>query len=289
MTEFLQFLIAGLVIGSVYGLIGIGFTAVYNVTGIVNFAQGDFAMLGAMATIALLAVGAPILVAVAIAILLVAALAAAIERFAIRPLAGNVIRGIVITIGVGIMIQGAVVITWGAEPLAMRPFSGDDPIRIAGATMPPQAIWVIGIALLSMLLLSLFFSHTYLGRAFRACAVNPVGAKLIGIRVASMSRLGFILSGTFGAIAGIIVAPITLTDFDTGVAIGIKGFVAGIIGGFGHPIGAALGGLVLGLTEAFVSGYVSSGLKNAIAFLLLLLFLFCRPTGILGELEKVER
>ncbi|MGI9335950.1 MAG: branched-chain amino acid ABC transporter permease [Gammaproteobacteria bacterium] len=288
MVELLQFLIAGLVIGSLYGLIGIGFTTVYNVTGIVNFAQGDFAMLGAMIAIAFLAAGIPTIPAAVMAVVIVAILGAVIERWMIRPVGQNVIRGIIVTIGVGIMLQGSAVVLWGAEPLAMPAFSGETPIHLFGATIPPQAIWVFTIALALMIGLNLFFRRTYLGKAFRACAVNPFAARLMGIRVATMNRVGFVLSGLFGAIAGIIIAPITLTEFDTGITVGIKGFVAGIIGGFGHPIGAAIGGLVLGVLEAMAAGYLSSGYKNAIAFVVLLIFLFLRPTGIMGEFEKVE-
>lgn len=285
MVEFLQFLLSGLVIGSIYGLIGIGFTAVYNVTGIVNFAQGDFAMLGAMVTIALLAAGAPMLAAFVLAVILVALLAAFVERWFVRPASETVMRGIVITIGIGIVVQGAVVLLFGADPRSMPAFSGDGVVRLAGATLPLQSLWVLGIALVMMVLLHLFFARSFLGKALRACAINPRAARLMGIRVTAMSQVAFVLSGALGAIAGIIIAPITLTQFDTGIAVGIKGFVAGIIGGFGHPVGAALGGLILGLLEAFASGYLSSGFKNAIAYLALLGFLFFRPGGILGELE----
>lgn len=288
MTDALQFLIAGLVIGSIYGLAGIGFTAVYNVTGVVNFAQGDFAMLGAMLSIALMAVGMPLLIAVLIAVPTVALLGAAIERLAIRPASRTAIRGIIITIGIGVLLQGVAVVLWDSDPRSLPAFSGEMPIEVLGATLPPQAVWVVGTAFILMVALHLFFQRSFLGKAFRACAVNPFAARLVGVRVSTMASISFMLSGALGAVAGVIITPIALMQYDSGIGIGIKGFIACIIGGFGHPVGAAIGGLVVGVMEAFAAGYLSSGFKDAIAFVLLLTFLFVRPDGIMGELERVE-
>jgi len=286
MAEALQFLLSGLVVGSIYGLIGVGFTGIYNVTGIVNFAQGEFAVVGAMATIALHGAGLPLFAAALLAIVITCVLAALIERTAIRPVRQDVIRGIIVTIGVGVVIQGVIVIIWGADAQPMPAFSGNRPIELFGATLLPQSLWVIGTATALVGLLYLFFQHTYLGKMFRACAMNPFAAGLVGVRVTTMGAVSFMLSGMLGAVAGIIIAPIALTQYDSGLQLGIKGFVACIIGGLGNPIGAALGGLLLGILEAFAAGYVSSGYKNAIAFVLLLLFLFFRPGGLLGEMER---
>jgi branched-chain amino acid transport system permease protein len=254
----------------------------------VNFAQGDFAVVGAMTAIALNLAGVPLLPAALLAIVITCALAALIERTAIRPVRENVIRGIIVTIGIGVVIQGAAVIVWGTDAQPMPAFSGERPIELFGATLLPQSLWVIGTAAALVGGLHLFFRHTYLGKMFRACATNPFAARLVGVRVATMSGISFMLSGALGAVAGIIIAPIALTQYDSGLQLGIKGFVACIIGGFGHPIGAALGGLLLGILEAFAAGYVSSGYKSAIAFVLLLLFLFFRPGGLLGEMERAS-
>jgi len=289
MAELAQYLIGGLVVGSIYGLIGIGYTGVYNVTRIVNFAQGDFAMVGAMTAIAVLELGAPLPVAIGTAIVAVGALGAAVERWAIRPARADEVRGIIITLGVGVTLQGLAVKLWGTDARPLPAFSGERPLAFAGVTLPPQALWVLGVALLLMTGLHAFFGRTYLGKAFRACAVNAYAARLCGIEVRRMSVVSFVLSGMLGAAAGIIVAPIVLTQYDSGITLGIKGFVACVIGGLGHPTGAAAGGLLLGVLEAFAAGLLSSGYKNAIAFLLLLGFLFLRPGGLLGELERVER
>lgn len=288
MADAWQFLLGGLVVGSIYGLIGVGFTCIFNVTGIVNFAQGDFAMIGAMSAIALIAGGVPMPVALLLAIVLTCLVAAVIERTAIRPVRGDVMRGIVVTIGIGVVLQGIAAILWGTDAQPMPAFSGEKPLRIFGATIVPQSLWVIGTAAALMIVLDLFFRRTYLGQMFRACAMNPFAAQIVGMRTDTMSLIGFIMSGALGAIAGIIVAPIALTQYDSGLSLGIKGFVACIVGGFGNPIGAAVGGLMLGVIEAFAAGYVSSGYKNAIAFVLLLAFLLFRPGGLLGEFEKAR-
>jgi branched-chain amino acid transport system permease protein len=289
MTEFLQYVASGLVVGAIYGLIGIGFTAVYNVTGIVNFSQGDFASLGALAAIAFLAMGMPLAAAVAVAVLLIGLLGVLLERVAIRPAGNDVLRGIVITIGIGVALQGIAVLIWGTDAHALRAFSGERPIHLGGVTVPPQALWVVGTAAVLMAALYFFFMRTYIGKAFRACAVNTYAASLMGIPTNTMRAVGFFVSGLTGAVAGVIVAPIAFMQYDTGIFLGIKGFVACIIGGFGNPIGAALGGLLLGLLESLATGYLSSGYKNAIAFVVLLAFLFVRPSGILGELGAVKR
>src|SRR3990172_9179091 len=242
MVELAQYLASGMVVGAIYGLIAIGFTAVYNATGIVNFAQGDFSMLGALATIAALAAGVPLLAAIVLAVLAVGLLASVIERVAIRPVGADVLRGIIITIGVGVSLQGVAVIIWGTDAQPLRAFSGERSIGLAGVTIPPQALWVVGTAAVLMCALYVFLTRTYFGKAFRACALNPFAASLMGIPTARMRLASFFLSGL---------------------------------------IGAALGGLLLGLLESLATGYLSSGYKNAIAFVVLLLFLFVRPGGIL--------
>lgn len=288
MSDALQFLISGLVVGSIYGLIGVGFTCIYNVTGIVNFAQGDFAMVGAMSAIAIQSAGAPMWLAIILAILITCVVAVIIERSAVQPVRGDVMRGIIVTIGVGVVLQGVAAIIWGTDAQPLPAFTGEKLIHVFGATVMPQSLWVLGTAAVAMVALDLLFRRTYLGQMFRACAMNPFAARLVGMKVETMSLVGFVMSGALGAIAGIVVAPIALTQYDTGLQLGIKGFVACIVGGFGGPIGAALGGIVLGVLEAFSAGYVSSGYKNAIAFALLLGFLLFRPGGLLGEYERVR-
>lgn len=289
MQELAQYIASGVVIGSIYGLIGVGFSTVYNVTGIVNFAQGDFASLGALGTIGLIAVGLPLSFALPIAVLAIGLLGVLIEWVAIRPAGDEVIRGIIITIGIGVAMEGTAVLIWGTDAQPLRAFSGEAPVNMGGVTVPPQAFWVVGTAVALMSLLWLFFTRTYLGKAFRACSINAFAASLVGIPTRAMRSLSFLISGLTGAIAGVIVAPIALMQYDTGLFLGLKGFVACIVGGFGNPVGAALGGLLLGIIEALAAGYLSSEYKNGIAFVVLLAFLFMKPGGVLGEFGEVKR
>ena len=286
MQEILQYTLSGLVTGSIYGLIGVGFVVIYNATGIINFAQGDFATLGAMLAITLTSVVTlPLWLAIAVSVIMVGIIAGCIERFAVRPASNNPVRGIIITIGIGVTLQGLIAVIWGTDAFPLRSFSGDTPLHIGGATVPSQALWVIGITLAVMVALNLFFNYTYAGKLFRASSINPFAAKLMGLRINTMSTTSFVISGSLGALAGIIVAPITLTQYNAGLSLGIKGFVACIIGGIGNPIGVAFGGLLLGILEAFSTGFLSSGYKDAIAFFLLLAFLFVRPHGLFGKLS----
>jgi branched-chain amino acid transport system permease protein len=283
-TEIIQYLLSGLTVGSIYGLVGIGFTGVYNVTGIINFAQGDFAMFGAMIGIALYSMGVPMPIAILLAVALTGLLASAMERWAIRPIAHNLIGAVIVTIGLGVILQGISVAVWGTDARALPAFSGERPLHIFGATLAPQALWVLGTAAVLVLMLSLFFQYSYLGKAFMACALNRFAAGICGIDAKRMSNVAFVLSGLLGAIAGLVVSPISFIQYDTGIPLAIKGFTACIIGGLGNPVGAMLGGLMLGVLEALAAGYLSSGFKNAIAFVLLLLVLLLRPTGLLGDL-----
>lgn len=289
MTEFFQYLASGLVIGCIYGLIAVGYTAVYNVTGIVNFAQGDASMVGALSAVGLLGMGVPLGLALVLAVLFVGALGVLMERVAIRPAGNDVMRGIIITIGVGVVLQGAAVIVWGTDAQPLPAFSGERPVMLGGVAVPPQAFWILGTTTLLMAGLYGFYTRTYIGKAFRACAMDPFAAQLMGIPTKAMRSIGFLLSGFTGAIAGIIIAPIALMQYDSGIFLGIKGFVACIIGGFGNPLGAAIGGLLLGLLESYSTAYLSSGFKNAISFVVLLVFLFVRPGGLLGEMGTVKR
>jgi len=284
MDAILQYMLSGLVIGSIYGLIGVGFVVIYNATGIINFAQGDFATLGALLAISLSSIaGLPLWLDVLLAVAIVGLVAGAIERFAVRPAGGNAIRGIIITIGVGVALQGLMAVAWGTDAFPLRSFSGSAPLELGGATIPSQSLWVIGITLVVMAALTAFFNHTYVGKLFRASSINGFAASLMGIRTSSMSTLSFVMSGSLGALAGIIVAPITLTQYSSGLTLGIKSFVACIVGGIANPIGVVFGGLLLGVLESFSTGLLSSGYKDAIAFVLLLSFLFLRPQGLFGH------
>ncbi|MDA8213411.1 MAG: branched-chain amino acid ABC transporter permease [Clostridia bacterium] len=284
-SQVLQFILSGLTLGGIYALIGLGFVTTYNVTGILNFAQGEFVMLGALITVALVGLKLPILLAIVLAVLVVALIGALMERLAIYPARhASLVTVIIITIGVSISIRGLALLIWGTDPYSLPAFSTGSPLSFAGASMTPQAVWVIGTAVAVVTALFFFFERTYLGKAVRACVVNKLAARLMGISPQLMSLLAVALSAGLGAIAGIVITPITLATYDMGLMLGLKGFVAAVLGGLTSISGAVLGGFLLGVLEALGSGLISSGYKDAIAFLILVLVLFIKPSGLLGSM-----
>ena len=287
--QLFQFLVTGITVGSLYALVGLGFALIYNASDVVNFAQGEFVMLGAMIAIALLDAGMPLLLAASAATLLTIVAGLLLERFAIEPAKGaSVVTTIIITIGAGIFLRGVALLLWGKDFHSLPPFSGDTPIQLGGATVLPQSLWVLGITVLLVALVRAFFNRTLLGKALLACSFNRVAAQAIGINVRVMLRLAYGLSAGLGALAGILIAPITFSSYEAGVMLGLKGFSAAIIGGIGNPMGAVAGGLLLGVLESLGAGLISSGYKDAIAFLFVLMVLFFKPTGLFGH-QLVER
>jgi branched-chain amino acid transport system permease protein len=288
-ASLLQYLISGLTVGSTYGLTALGFTIIFNTTGVINFAQGEFVMLGGMLSVVCAGMGLPLPLAVALAVLGTCLVGVAFERLAIRPVHNaSVIRLIIITIGVGILIRGLTMLLWGKDTFALEHFSGFTPIKIMGATMLPQTLWVLAITLALLVGLKAFFSGSIIGKGMLACQYDPKAASLSGISVPRMIMLSFALSAFVGAVGGAILAPITMTSYDVGILLGLKGFAACIVGGLGNPFGAAFGGLILGVLESFGAGFISSAYKDAFTFIILLLLLFFKPSGLFGK-ARVER
>ena len=288
--QILQFLITGITVGSTYALIGIGFNIIYNSTEIINFAQGEFVMLGGMFTVfGIKVLHLPVPFAALLAIIIVAVVGLLFDLGAIRPIKKPTpITLIIITIGASIFLRGAASLIWGKEPFPIPAFSGNDPIPFFGAVIQPQSLWVMGVVFVIVMALRQFLNRTITGKAMLASAYQPQAAKLVGIDTSYMVLLSFALSGAVGAVAGIIIAPMSMVTYDMGIMLGLKGFCAAIVGGLGHPFGVVLGGLILGVMENLGAGLISSGYKDAIAFLILLLMLFFRPQGILGK-GKGER
>ena len=283
LAQLLQFVFSGLTVGATYALAALGFALIYNASGVINFAQGEFIMLGGMGAVLLSAQGVPLPLAVAIAVAAAALAGLLVQRFAIQP-AGNaeVVSLIIITIGASLFIRGLVQVTVGKGSYALPSFSGDTPIAVLGATLLPQSVWVLGVSLAIVLALAWFFTRTLQGKAMLASSCNKLAAQLVGVPVRRVLLASFGLSAALGALGGILVAPITNTSADVGIMLGLKGFVAATLGGLGSGLGAVLGGLLLGLLEALTAGYVSSAYKDAVPFVLILLVLFFLPRGLFG-------
>lgn len=283
--QILQFLITGVTVGSTYALVALGFAIIYNASDVVNFAQGEFVMIGAMSAVALTAGnGLPLPLAMLGAVLVTIAVGLVLQRFAIAPARGaSVVTTIIITIGASIFLRGVALLLWGKDFFALPHFSGEEPLHIGRATLLPQNLWVMGGAVTLVTGVHYFFNHTILGKAILACSCNRTAARMVGINVGLMMLIAYGLSAFLGAMAGILITPITFTSYDAGVMLGLKGFSAAILGGMGNPMGAVAGGLLLGLIESLAAGLISSGYKDAIGFVILLLVLFLKPSGLFGR------
>ncbi len=286
-----QYLLSGLSTGAIYALIGVGFAIIHNSTGIINFAQGEFVMLGGMLTLFFLtALKLPLIVSVILAIAVATLVGIAFERLAIRPMKNaSPISLVIITIGGSILIRGIAMLVWGKDTHALPTFSGNDPIQLGEATILPQHLWIFAVTVVVIICSKLYFNYTISGKAMRACAYNSRAAGLVGIDVRRMVLFSFAISAAMGSMAGIIIAPLTMTSYDVGIMLGLKGFCAAIIGGMSSGLGTVFGGIILGVLESLGAGLLSSGYKDAIAFIILLIILLVRPQGLFkkGDTERV--
>ncbi len=290
LAQFLQCVFSGVTVGSMYGLAALGYALIFNASGIINFAQGEFIMLGAMLAAVLVLVGFSLPLAFLVAVLVAVLAGLATERFVIQPAENYPIMTLlIITLGVGSVIRGLVQIFLGKDNHVLPAFSGENPISFAGATISPQTVWVVGTTLVVVLIVAWFFGKTMLGKAVMATHHNKFAAQLVGINTRFILLLSFALSAALGAIGGIIVTPITFTSYDSGTLLGLKGFAAAVIGGIGSGPGAIVGGLCLGIIEAMTAGYVSSAYKDAVAFILMLLFFFLIPHGLFAARNPQSR
>ncbi len=288
--ELLQYIFSGVTNGAIYAVIAVGFSMLYSSTELINFAHGEFVMLGAMALVTLWGgLGLPLPVAFILAVAGTAVVGLLFERLALRPVRKpSHIVLIIITVGASIFLRGVGMLLWGKDSHSVPAFSDNAPIDLAGAKLLPQSIWIVFIALFCVVLLHLFFKKTLTGKAMEATAISKKAAWLTGIPAEKMVLLAFFFSTGMGAVAGVIIAPITMCAYDMGAMLGLKGFCAAMLGGLGSLWGSILGGFILGILESLGVGFFSSSLKDAIAFLLLLLILYARPGGIISA-KDVKR
>ena len=282
---FLQYLLSGITKGSIYAVVAIGFNLIYSATGILNFAQGEFVMLGGMIAITL-AFYLPLPVAVAAAVVAVTLIGCLLEILLFRKLRRHsILHMIIITIGLSIVIQEAALHVWDEKVRSLPYFTGNEisSLRLFGAAISPQVLWVLGTVAGLVVLLHGFLKYTMPGRAMRACSSNPEAATLAGINIQNMRTLAFGLSAALGAIAGCVISPITMTHYEMGAPLAIKGFAAAILGGLGNPMAAVLGGLAVGVLEAFSVSQMPAAYNDVAAFAVLLLVLFIRPHGLFGR------
>jgi branched-chain amino acid transport system permease protein len=287
---FFQYLVAGLTYGTIYAIVGIGFNIIYNTTGIINFAQGEFVMLGGMTAVTLHHV-LPLPIAIIGAVLVTMIVGGVIEiafiRWLVKP---SILRMIIITIGISILVREAALVIWGEGVRSLPYFTGNEitAISFGGVRVSPQVLWSIGVCSIIVLLLNAFFRHTMLGREMRACAANREAAALCGIPTKNMVTLSFVLSAGIGALAGCVVSPITYTQYNIGTGLAIKGFTVAILGGLGNSMAAVAAGFILGILESFSIWVLPTAYKDAISISILLAILFLRPSGLFGNREAMR-
>ncbi|MCK4906990.1 MAG: branched-chain amino acid ABC transporter permease [Spirochaetes bacterium] len=281
-TQIWQYVLTGISMGSIYVMVAIGYNIIYNTTGIINFAQGEFLMLGAMIAISLSTV-MPLIMALVLAIVLTTIIGALMEFFFIRHMKKpTVLNMIIITIGLSIMIREAALHIWDEKVHSLAYFTGNElsSINILGAYVSPQYLWVLGMSALIIIGLNIFFKHTTLGRAMRACSSNKKAAWLCGINVKNMVTISFMLSAAIGALAGCVISPITQTQYDGGTSLAIKGFTVAILGGLGNNNGALAGGLILGVLENLSIIFLPLAYKDALSLTILVIILAIKPSGL---------
>jgi branched-chain amino acid transport system permease protein len=266
----------------VYALVGIGFNITYNATSIINLAQGEFVVIGGlMMWFFSESLQLPFFLSVVLTLVTAGLVGLLMERLTIKPLKNpDLLLMIMITIAVSIVLRGVLMFYFGKDPYVYASFTEGDPVSIYGAIIQQQTLWVIGITGFCITGLFFFFKKTIIGKAMLACSVNPTAAKLVGINVSKMVMLSFILSAIVGAIGGMAITPISLMEYDKGPMLAVKGFCAAIMGGLGSNRGAVLGGFIIGILESMTAGYIHSGLKDAVALIILLLILFLKPAGL---------
>lgn len=284
MSSFTQYLFAGLSNGAIYALIAIGWVLIFNVSGVLNLAQGELLMVGGL-TFAWLAAETdmPVIAGIVLAIGASVGVAVVLDVVAVRRVKSpEVVPVILVTLGASFVLRELGRIVFGADALRHGYLIDGDPIMIFGAALLPQAVltWVIVGVVVG--LLALFFRRTVFGKAMVACSDDPVGAQASGISPSRMRTIAFGISGALAGLGGVLIISLTSLSWDGGTMIGLKGFIAAVFGGLGRYEGAVAGGLALGMLEAFGAGYVSSAYKDVFSLGLLVVLLLLRPQGLLG-------
>ena len=258
---------------------------IFNARQIINFAQGEFVVIGGLAAYTFYAtLHLPLPVAMILAVLAVTALGIVFERLVIMPLKNAAAISLIIaTIGMSIVLRTVAMLIWGKEALSLPHFFGDKPIVIFGATILPQQVFIIMVTVVLVVAMQLFFRFTVTGKAMLASSMNPAAARLMGINSDRMVMYSFAFAAALGAIAGVSIAPLVMMSYNSGAALGIKGFSAAILGGLANPLGSVLGGFTLGVIESLGAGVISSAFKEAIALIVLLAVLLIKPSGLFGK------
>ncbi|CAN5354525.1 branched-chain amino acid ABC transporter permease [soil metagenome] len=286
MSDFFQLAVAGLSQGAIYALLAMGFAAIFSVSQIINLAQGEFAAMAGLVALSAVGAGLPLPVAMLIALLSVGLVAVAMQRLTIAPVKRmTTLTSIILTLGVSTALKAMLLLIYGPEGRGLPALPGSN-IVVSGVSIRAQDLWILGVTLVVAGAVIFFYDRTMLGKALRACAEQPVASRLVGIPPSRATAIAFLIAGLLGAIAGLLASPISLTQWDSGLTLGLKGFVAATLGGLVSIRAAVFGGLVLGVLEALVAGYIDSGYRDAVAFVVLIVVLVARPGGVFARTAR---
>ncbi|RME40568.1 MAG: branched-chain amino acid ABC transporter permease [Caldilineae bacterium] len=289
MNQFLQLTLTGLTTGAILALVGLGFVLIYKATDVINFAQGEFLLVGAYVTYGLVAeIGLPWTVGVALTMVLAVVVALLVERLVLRPLIGEpIISVIMVTIGLSSLLRAIVNAIWGTAGRPFPPFIPSQDVHILGAVVPADRLVGIGLALILLVVFNFFFRYSKDGIAMRATADDQQAALSMGISVKRVFAVSWSISALAAAVAGVLVANIVGVSGAVS-SIGLRVFPVVILGGLDSIPGAIIGGIIIGLLEAYVGGFIGMGLGQVVSFIVLILILMVRPYGLFGQ-EIIER
>lgn len=283
----LQAVFAGVTNGIVYALVGMGLSAIFKGSRVINAMQGEFSVVGAMTTVLLLTkLGWPYAAAIAGGALSGALIGAAIELAFVRHMArkgASEDSFLLLTIGLALTASAGVLFFVGRDGHLLPPIGGEGVLLIGDAVIQTHALWLVAIGVVATLGLRAFYHRTHLGLSMMAASIDPDGAATNGIDVGRMRTFTFVLGGLLGALGGILVTPLVGVDYTLGLSLTLKGFAAAVLGGLTNPLGAAVGGLTLGLVESLAIIGISSSYKDVVAFSALIAIMILMPQGMLGR------
>jgi branched-chain amino acid transport system permease protein len=286
---FIRLLIGALMVGSIYGLIGLGYSIIYRASGLMTFAQGELFMLGAFIALTFYRyLQFPFVISLILTMVIMFILGFLLEKGVIRKLLkreGQMqdIFIVLATIAVSIFLKNFAQLTWGSRRFEFPSIFNLASIKIAGINIQPESFLVVLLSLVCMLALHLFMTKTRFGTAMRSAAQDPLAAKSCGINVSLTTGITWGIASALAAVGGMLFGPVYGVSMTMGATVGMRGFSGAVIGGYGNMYGAIIGGLILGFVETFAAGFISSDFKDFIAFGVLMLFLFLKPTGLFNE------
>ena len=283
-----QLLVSGIALGSIYALLALAIVLIHKATEVVNFAQGEMAMFGTfMAYVLVKKLGLPLPLVLLLALPLGLILGGVTERLAIRPMAGSPpVNLLIVCIGLWMIFHYGAGWIWGYDPLSFPSLLPTEPLVVYGVYISPNSLAVMGISLMLMAALFLFFEYTKTGTGMRAASMNRKAAQLMGIRVSRVSTMCWMIAGAISLIMGMLVAPIIFIDVDMMVSTLIKAFAGAILGGFNSLPGAVLGGFIIGVLDNLIGAYISMAFKESFSFLVIVGVLMLKPTGLFGQLKS---